>query len=71
MGQKFELYSDHRSLQYIFTQPNLDAQQCRWTEFLFEYDFYVHYIEGKENVVADALSRRRHEVLVISLGVDL
>ena len=40
-------------------------------EFLCEYDFDVHYIKGKENVVADALSRRRHEVSVMSLGVDL
>ena len=40
-------------------------------EFLCEYDFDVHYIKGKENVVTDALSRRRHEVSVMSLGVDL
>ena len=40
-------------------------------EFLCEYDFFVHYIKGKENVIVDSLSRRRHEVLVMSLGVDL
>ena len=40
-------------------------------EFLCEYDFDVHYIKGKENVIVDALSRRQHEVLVMSLGVEL
>ena len=39
--------------------------------FLCEYDFYVHYIEGKDNFVTDALSRRQHEVSMMSLGVDL
>ena len=70
LGHRFELHSDHRSLQYIFTQPNLNAQQFHWMEFLCEYDFDVHYIKGKENVIMDALSRRLHEVLVISLGLD-
>lgn len=40
-------------------------------EFLCKYDFEVKYIQGKENVVADALSRRRHEVSVVTLCVDL
>ena len=71
MGHKFELHSDHHSLQYIFTQPNLNARQRRWMEFLCEYDFEVRYIQGKENVVADALCRRRHEVSSMSLSVDL
>ncbi|GLJ50967.1 hypothetical protein SUGI_1085410 [Cryptomeria japonica] len=71
LGHHFELHSDHQSLQYIFTQPNLNARQRRWMEFLCEYDFDVHYIKGKENVVADALSRRRHEVYTISMGTDL
>jgi len=40
-------------------------------EFLCKYDFNVHYIEGKENVVANALSRRHHGILTLTLGVDL
>ena len=71
LGHRFELHSDHRSLQYIFTQPNLNARQRRWMEFLCEYDFEVKYIQGKENVVADALSRRRHVVSSMTLSVDL
>ena len=40
-------------------------------EFLCEYDFDVHYIKGKGNVIVDDLSRRRHEISILSLGVDL
>ena len=40
-------------------------------EFLCEYDFNLHYIKGKENVIVDILSRRQHEISVLSLGVDL
>ena len=52
----FEVYSDHKSLKYIFTQRDLNMRQRRWMEFLEDYDFTLHYHPGKENVVADALS---------------
>ena len=55
----FELQSDHQSLKYIFTQQNLNARQRRWLEFLVDYEFDISYIKGKENKVADALSRRK------------
>lgn len=60
LGKPFELKTDHMGLKYIFTQPNLNARQRRWLELLSEYDFGIEYIKGKENRVADALSRRRH-----------
>ena len=71
LGHKFELHSDHCSLQYIFTQPNLNARQRHWMEFLCEYDFEMKYIQGKENVVVDALSLRRHVISSMTLSVDL
>ena len=52
------MYSDHKSLKYIFTQRDLNMRQHRWMEFLKDYDFTLHYHHGKENVVADALSRK-------------
>ena len=57
-GEEFEVYSDHKSLKYIFTQRDLNMRQHRWMEFLEDYDFTLHYHPGKENVVANALSRK-------------
>ena len=62
-GEEFEVYSYHKSLKYIFTQRDLNMRQCRWMEFLEDYDFTLHYHPGKENVVADALSRKSRGVL--------
>ena len=56
--EEFEVYSDHKSLKYIFTQRDLNMRQRRWMEFLEDYDFTLHYHPGKANVVADALSRK-------------
>ena len=57
-GEQFEVYSDHKSLKYIFTQRDLNMRQRRWMEFLEDYDFTLHYHPGKENVVPDALSQK-------------
>ncbi|WVZ81092.1 hypothetical protein U9M48_028511 [Paspalum notatum var. saurae] len=53
-------YTDHKSLKYIFTQPELNMRQRRWLELIKDYDLEVHYHPGKANVVADALSRKAH-----------
>ena len=57
------MFSDHKSLKYIFTQRDLNIRQCRWMEYLEDYDFTLHYHPGKANVVADALSRKSQGVL--------
>ena len=57
-GEQFEVYSDHKSMKYIFTQRDLNMWQCRWMEFLEDYDFTLYYHPSKANVVADALSRK-------------
>lgn len=69
--QSFMLKSDHQSLQYFFTQRDLNARQRRWSKFLSEYDFEISYIKGKENVVADALSRRPRIFSLVLIKVDL
>ena len=58
LSQVFELVTDHKSLKWIFTQPDLNMRQRRWVEFLQEFSFEIKYRPGKENQAADALSRR-------------
>ena len=62
-GKEFEVYSDHKSLKYIFTQRDLNMRQHRWMEFLEDNDFTLHYHPGNANVVADALSRKSRGAL--------
>jgi hypothetical protein len=58
MGAHCNIYTDHKSLKYIFTQADLNMRQRRWLELIKDYDLEVHYHPGKANVVADALSRK-------------
>ena len=69
MGRIFELKTDHCGLKYLFDQPTLNARQARWLEFLCEFDFEIKHIKGKENKVADALSRKVQEMHVASLSI--
>ena len=57
MGRRVEIYTDHKSLKYIFTQRELNMRQHRWIELIKDYDLSIHYHPGNANVVADALSR--------------
>ncbi|WMV24189.1 hypothetical protein MTR67_017574 [Solanum verrucosum] len=56
-GVHVDVFTDHKSLQYVVTQKVLNLRQRRWLKFLKDYDMSVHYHPGKANVVADALSR--------------
>jgi hypothetical protein len=60
MGTKCQVYTDHKSLKYIFTQKDLNLRQRRWLELIKDYDLEIHYHPGKANLVADALSRKEH-----------
>jgi hypothetical protein len=57
-GQKCDVYTDHKSLKYIFTQLELNMRQRRWLELIKDYELDIHYHSGKANMVADALSRK-------------
>jgi hypothetical protein len=65
MGKRCELYTDHKSLKYIFIQLNLNLGQRRWLELIKDYDLGINYHPRKANVVAEALSQRSHANLLI------
>ena len=58
LGERFKLFIDHKSLEYLFSQKDLNHRQQRWLEFLASYGFDIAYTHAKGNAVADALSRR-------------
>lgn len=55
---KFEVYTDHKNLKYIFTQSDLYLRQRRCMEYLKDFDFQLLYYSGKTNVVVVVLSRK-------------
>jgi hypothetical protein len=60
MGNRCNIFTDHKSLKYIFTQLELNMRQRRWLELIKDYDIEVHYHPGKANVVAHALGHKVH-----------
>jgi hypothetical protein len=68
MGRRFLLLTDNNGVKYLFNQPDLNARQARWLAFLREFNFKVRHIKGKENKVADALSRRIHGLFEMNIS---
>nr|GFB87595.1 putative reverse transcriptase domain-containing protein [Tanacetum cinerariifolium] len=76
-GTKCTVFIDHKSLQHILDQEELNMRQRRWLELLSDYDCDIRYHPGKVNAIADALSRKEREpplrvrALVMTIGLDL
>ncbi|GJX12288.1 putative reverse transcriptase domain-containing protein [Tanacetum coccineum] len=76
-GTKCVVFTDHKSLQHILDQNELNMRQRRWLELLSDYDYEILYHPGKANVVANALSRKKRikplrvQALVMIIGLNL
>ncbi|GKF86235.1 putative reverse transcriptase domain-containing protein [Tanacetum coccineum] len=76
-GTKCTVFTDHKSLQHILNQKELNMSQRRWLELLSDYDCEIRYHPRKANVVANALSRKERDqplrvrALVMTIGLDL
>jgi hypothetical protein len=65
-GQNCDVYTDHKSLKYIFTQSELNMRQQRWLSLIKDYEMEVHYHLGKANMVADVLSRKSQVNIMVT-----
>ncbi|KAL0536183.1 hypothetical protein IC582_025122 [Cucumis melo] len=71
-GEKIQIFTDHKSLNYFFTQKELNMRQRRWLELVKDYDCEILYHPGKANVIADALSRKvSHSAALITRQAPL
>jgi hypothetical protein len=59
----FEVYTDHQAFQYFATKRMLNSRQAAWSEFLVSFRYTLHYRPGKQNLIADLLSRKAQDLV--------
>ena len=62
-GETCRVFTDNKSLKYLFTQKELNLRQRRWLKLIKDYELIIEYHLGKTNVVVDALSRKSSATL--------
>ena len=70
VGNRFKVRTDHNSLRFFLEQKQLQERQQKWVSKIQAYDFDIEYVKGKNNVVADALSRRPATLSLMSLDAN-
>jgi hypothetical protein len=70
VGNKFVVKTDHNSLKYFLEQKDLSERQQKWLMKVQEFDFDIEYVNGKKNIVANALSRRTVTCSLMDISTD-
>ena len=70
MGSKFKIKINHNSLKYFLEQKELNECQQKWVGKVQAYNFEIEYVKGKNNIVADALSKRPASLSLMSISTD-
>jgi hypothetical protein len=70
VGEKFVVITDHNSLKYFLEKKDLNERQQKWVSKIQAYDFDIEFVKGKNNVVADALSRRPLAYSMLEISVE-
>ena len=70
VGSRFKMKRDHNNLKYFLEQKELNEHQQKWVSKVQAYDFEIEYVKGKNNVVADALSKRSASLSLMSISTD-
>ena len=70
VGSRFKIKTDHNILKYFLEQKELKERQQKWVSKVQAYGFKIEYVKGKDNVVADALSRQPTSLSLMSISTD-
>ena len=62
-GLHCDVYTDHKTIKYLFTQKQLNVHQGKWLESLVDFNFDIHYHPGKVKKVDNTLSRKTYEMI--------
>ena len=69
IGKEFALYSDTDALRHLHSQQKSSANRAQWSSYVQEFNFDIRHTVGKDNLIADALSRQKHLLTTMFVSV--